>query len=74
MATALHKIPALRVKKFTIYNFGRPLLGHHNYTLSLHGPRPGGKKIFKKNKNFTLFPQKLLPLGAGGGGHEIYNF
>ena len=48
-ATSLYNIwllpctrsPVLRVIKFTIYNVGRPLLGHHNYTLSLHGPRPG---------------------------------
>ena len=71
MATALHKIPALRVIKFTIYNFGRPLLGHHNYTLSLHGPRPGGENIFKKYINFTLFPPKITSPWDGGGGMKF---
>ena len=52
-----------------IYDFGRPFLGHHYYTISLSGPGPREEKILKKYINFT---PKLPPLGLGC--HEIYNF
>ena len=38
MATPLHKKPCHGGHE--IYNFGRPFLGHHYYTLSLYGPCP----------------------------------
>ena len=51
-----------------IYNFGRPLLSHHNYILRLSGLCSGVvKKIFSK-----LYTPKLSHLGVGG--HEIYTF
>ena len=38
MTTPLHKYPCTGGHK--IYNFGISFLGHHFYTLSLHGPCP----------------------------------
>ena len=38
MTTPLHKYPCPGGHK--IYNFGLSFLGHHFYTLSLHGPCP----------------------------------
>ena len=49
---------------WNLYNFGRPFLGHHHYTLSLSEPCPWVEK--------TLFTPKLPPFGEGD--HEIYNF
>ena len=69
MNMPLHKNPC--TGGYEIYNFDKPFLGHHDYTLSLYGPCPGVEKnIFKENINFTLFTPELPPLGVGGG-HDI---
>ena len=63
MAMLQHKNPA---RGHEIYNFGRPFLGHNNYTLSLSETCPGVEKIFKKYLNFTFFfTPKWIPLGVG---------
>ena len=54
-----------------IYNFGRLVLGHHYYTLSLYGLFPGEeRKGFKEIHQFTLFTPKLPTLG----GREVMKF
>ena len=50
----LHKDPW--PKGHESYNFGRPFLGHHFYTLSLSDLCLGAlKKIFKQNNAFSLY-------------------
>ena len=47
-----------------IYNFGRPVLGHYYFTLSLYEPSPGlENKILMKYINLHFLPPKYLPLG-----------
>ena len=49
-----------------IYNLGRPFLVYHNFILSLSELCLGvEQKIFKEIVNFSLFTQKLPPLGVG---------
>ena len=62
MATPQHKNPCSRGHE--IYNFSRPFLGHHYYTLSLYGPWPGVEmNIFKEIHQFyTFYPPNYLPL------------
>lgn len=57
---------------YEIYNFGRPLLGHHYKNLSLYGPCPEGQKIFLRNASFYTFNPQITPLGVVD--HEIYIF
>ena len=49
MAMPLHKNPCPGGHE--IYNFGRPFLGLHYYTLSLYGPE---KKIFMNISVYTI--------------------
>ena len=56
MATPLHNNPCPGGHE--IYNFGRPFLGHHYYTLSLYGPCSGVEKFI----NITHFSPKLSTL------------
>ena len=69
MAMLQHKNPA---RGHEIYNFGRPFLGHNNYTLSLSETCPGVENIFKKYVNFTFFYPKMN--SPWSGVHKIYNF
>ena len=56
--------PLPRILK--IYNFGRPFLGHHYFTLSLYGPCTRvKKKIFKEIPHFYTFYPNLAPLRWG---------
>ena len=64
MATPLHKNPCPGGHE--IYNFGRPFLGHHYYTLSLYGLCPRVEKekkiFFQKYINCTLsYPKITTP-------------
>ena len=48
---------------YEIYNFGRPFLGHHYFTLSLYGPWTRVEKIFLRNTLILRFlSQNYLPL------------
>ena len=74
MATPQHKNP--RPGGHIIYNFGKPFLVHHYYTLSLTEPCPGVEKrifLLKKYIKFTLLTPKL-PTLLKSGGHENCNF
>ena len=58
MAPPLHKNPCPRGPK--IYNLGKRILDHHNYTLGLSVLCLGvEKKIFKNFINFTLFYSQI---------------
>ena len=52
-----------------IYNFGRPFLGHHYYTLRLSEPCPWVEK--KKYISFTRFTQNYLPFGWGSWNLQV---
>ena len=55
-----------------IYNFCRPFLGHHYYTLSLCGPCFGVEKVFFRNVSILHFlPQNYTPLSWGLGHLQI---
>ena len=60
-----------------MYNFFRPFLGHHNYTLSLSVLRLVVKKQnFKEIMHFHNITYMATPLHKNPcpGGHKIYNF
>ena len=65
MATPLHPNPSPGGHE--IYNFGRPILGHHYYILSMSEPCPGVKnKTFLVIPQFyNFYPQILSPWGGG---------
>ena len=65
MATPWHKNPCPGGHE--IYNFGRPFLGHHYYTLSFYGSCMGvEKEIFKEIHQFnTFYPKITSPWGGG---------
>ena len=66
MATHQHKNPCPRGHE--IYNFGRPILGHHYYMyiLNLSDPYPNEDKK-RRNIAFSLYrhPQAQEPLPHG---------
>ena len=57
IATPLHK--NLCHREHEIYNFGRPFLGHHYYTLYMHRSRE--EVFFKEIHQF--YPKITSPLG-----------
>ena len=70
MATPYHTNPCPGGHE--IYNFGRPFLCYHYYTLSLSEPCPSLENIFKEIHQLYNFYPKITPLGVGG--HKIFNF
>ena len=68
MATTQHNNPCSGAHE--TYNFCRPFVGHHDYTLSLYGLCTGvEKKIFYRNTSIVQFAPKLTPFGVLD--HEI---
>ena len=61
MTTPQHKNPCPGGHE--IYNFGRPIIGHHYYLLSLIELFPGvEKKTFKEiHKFYTFYPRITVP-------------
>ena len=75
MATPQHKNPCPGGHE--IYNFGRPFLGHHYYSLGLYDLRLGvEKKMVKEIMHFHYLTYMTTPLlkNPCPRGHEIYNF